>query len=212
MTTTPTETPASTAAVDAPSSADSGPAFSWWEQLLLPARDLRAAGADPDERFQRYGHRHRLPPHWARTVGMWSLYERRDLIAASGLDPKCAKHINRFNAFTYANRLRTRRKAPARYFTSPTLTPQQLLAEAALQEMIDVHAGAPRPEALRAVGQTLGVLPVETSLYIDAVLDIMCEHYDDSTSAYLDDPDRGRHWVPITLPEAAFRLADELAL
>lgn len=158
----------------------------WWEWLTFSVADLRSAGADPSERYDRTGHRRALSRVWVRTVGLWGLQEARDIMRAAGKSP--VDHRNAYDIFKHRHHLWTRRQLIRRQqelYPSKTGTDytQFWLGRACFASVYskgkaldDVQPGLfalRRGSIIEETAQSYGILPIEACLYYESVLDLL---------------------------------------
>lgn len=157
----------------------------WWEWLSLSVADIKSAGEDPGERYDRTGHRRALSKTWIRTIGLWGLTEAREIIVAAGKSP--TDHRSSYDLFKHRHKLWTRRQLIRRqqelHPGTGTEYTQLWMARAcfsviyskgkALDEIQPGTFALRKGSIFEDTAHMYGILPIEACLYYESILELL---------------------------------------
>lgn len=160
----------------------------WFEWLIFTKMEIKEAGADPTERYNRIGHKRPLSKQWAQTIGLWSLKEADSIMTAVGKDHD--EQRSSYDMFKARHDLYTKRQF-ARHMRSLDRENRDrklydqfdlaLLCYASLQTQIwnavkKGEASPARGDLIDFTRRHYGVLPIEAYLYHRATFDVIAEN------------------------------------
>ncbi len=156
----------------------------WYQWLTWTARQILEADCDPNERFDRIGHRRPLSARWALSIGMWGLRTPTEIMRAVGIDPNTTAR-GTFDVFKYRHRLYSGAQMSRELATLPKVEdrefPYPVWDQYRLANIIYMRAQCRMVEKdtpfngdiIEMLRRQLGILPVEAYLYYYAINNII---------------------------------------
>lgn len=179
----------------------------WWEWLSFSVADIKDAGEDPGERYDRTGHKRALSKPWIRTIGLWGLSEAREIIVAAGKSP--TEHRSAYDLFKHRHKLWTRRQLIRRqqelHPGTGTEYTQLWMARAcfsviyskgkALDEIQPGTFALRKGSIFEDTAHAYGILPIEACLYYETVLELLAAN-DISVALWdaMENKEKRRYW------------------